>query len=106
MKINITFLLLVFSILINTIQTVNADTYVRGYYRSNGTYVQPHYRSDSDGDRSNNYSSRGNVNPYTGQIGTKNPYDTNSNSYNNNYYHSNRYRWYFISVSIRSRNIK
>lgn len=51
------------------------DVYVEGYYRRNGTYVQPHYRSAPDGDPSNNWSSRGNVNPYTGSIGTRDPED-------------------------------
>lgn len=49
----------------------NAAVYVRGYSRSNGTYVQPHYRSSPDGSRSNNWSTRGNVNPYTGKRGTR-----------------------------------
>jgi len=49
----------------------NADVYVRGYSRDNGTYVQPHYRSNPDGDRSNNWSTYPNVNPHTGQIGTR-----------------------------------
>ena len=49
----------------------NADVYVRGYRRSNGTYVQPHYRSNPDGIRSNNWSTRGNINPHTGKRGTK-----------------------------------
>lgn len=44
---------------------------VRGYYRSSGTYVQPYYRTSPDSYRSNNYSSRGNYNPYTGRYGTK-----------------------------------
>jgi tetratricopeptide (TPR) repeat protein len=44
---------------------------VRGYYRSNGTYVQPHMRSAPDGVFSNNWSTKGNVNPYTGVPGTK-----------------------------------
>lgn len=47
------------------------DVNVNGYYKSNGTYVQPHYRSNSDGDKSNNWSTRGNINPYTGKFGTK-----------------------------------
>ena len=51
-----------------------ADTYVRGYLRSDGTYVQPHYRSNNDGNVWNNYSTRGNVNPYTGEPGTVDPY--------------------------------
>jgi hypothetical protein len=42
---------------------------VRGYTRRNGTYVAPHYRSDPDGIRSNNWSSSGNVNPFTGKRG-------------------------------------
>jgi hypothetical protein len=47
-----------------------ADVSVRGYYRQNGTYVQPHHRSAPDGTVRNNYSFRGNVNPHTGKIGT------------------------------------
>jgi len=34
----------------------SSDVYVHGYYRKNGTYVQPHYRSAPDGIVSNNYS--------------------------------------------------
>lgn len=51
----------------------NAQTRVRGYYRSDGTYVQPHYRSSPNNTTSDNYSTRGNVNPYTGQAGTRDP---------------------------------
>jgi hypothetical protein len=46
---------------------------VRGYVKSNGTYVAPHYRSAPDSSVSNNWSTVGNVNPYTGEAGTKNP---------------------------------
>jgi hypothetical protein len=53
-----------------------ADTYVNPYSRSDGTYVQGHMRSDADGDRSNNWSTRGNTNPYTGQAGTRDPYSS------------------------------
>ena len=41
-----------------------ADTYVNGYYKSNGTYVQGHYRSSPNSTRSDNWSERGNTNPY------------------------------------------
>lgn len=44
---------------------------VRGYVKSDGTYVQPHMRSAPDGNFSNNWSTVGNVNPYTGAPGTK-----------------------------------
>jgi hypothetical protein len=46
------------------------DVHVKGYYRKNGTYVSPHYRSAPDGIKSNNFSHCGNVNPYTGKTGT------------------------------------
>ena len=48
-----------------------ADTYVNGYYKSNGTYVQGHYRSSPDSSRNNNWSTSGNTNPYTGKKGTR-----------------------------------
>ncbi len=50
----------------------NADAaYTRGYVRSNGTYVSGYYRTNPDSTRINNYSTRGNVNPFTGKAGTK-----------------------------------
>lgn len=76
-----------------------ADTYVRGHTRQDGTYVQPHYRSNPDGNRLNNYSTEGNYNPHTGKAGTVDPYKPSSNSgygsnnlNNNNSFGSNR-RW-------------
>lgn len=45
--------------------------HVRGYYRKDGTYVAPHERSAPDGDFDNNWSTKGNVNPYTGKEGTR-----------------------------------
>ena len=50
-----------------------ADVYVNGYYKGNGTYVQPHYRSDPNSSRLDNWSTRGNINPYTGKRGNLNP---------------------------------
>jgi len=50
------------------------DVYVRGYYRSDGTYVKPHYRTAPDNNPWNNYSTWGNVNPYTGERGYEDPY--------------------------------
>lgn len=44
---------------------------VRGYYRRDGTYVAPHKRTAADGNFYNNWSTYGNVNPYTGKPGTK-----------------------------------
>lgn len=79
-----------------------AQTHVNGYYRSNGTYVQPHVRSSPDSSRFNNWSTQGNVNPYTGSAGTQNPYrsygSTNSFGSSNGGFKpyqpsSNPYRW-------------
>jgi hypothetical protein len=50
------------------------DVYVRPHVRKDGTYVQGHHRSAPDSNPSNNYSTQGNVNPYTGQPGTVNPH--------------------------------
>jgi len=52
-------------------QVANADVWVDGYYRSDGTWVRGHYRSDPNGYFWDNYSSYGNINPYTG--GNKDP---------------------------------
>ena len=48
-----------------------AVVHVRGYTRKDGTYVAPHYRSNPDGNFWNNWSTIGNVNPYTGKPGTR-----------------------------------
>lgn len=67
--------LLIISILIIFAGSAFArDVYVKGYYRNNGTYVQPHYRTSPDNSLFNNYSTKGNVNPYTGREGYKDPY--------------------------------
>jgi hypothetical protein len=52
------------------------QVHVRGYYKKDGTYVQPHERSSPNDTTLDNYSTRGNVNPYTGQPGTKDPYQS------------------------------
>ena len=56
------------------IVTIAQDVHVKGYYKKDGTYVQSHYRSRADNNPYNNFSTRGNVNPYTGKRGTVNPY--------------------------------
>ena len=63
--------------------SVDAAVSVKGYYRKNGTYVQPHYRSNPDGNPYNNYSFPGNTNPYTGKVAPG-----NVDTYLNNYYNS------------------
>lgn len=45
--------------------------HVKGYTKKDGTYVAPHYRSSPNSTKSDNYSTKGNVNPYTGKEGSK-----------------------------------
>jgi hypothetical protein len=70
-----------------------ADEFVSGYVRSDGTYVQPHFRSSPNSYKFDNYSSQGNSNPYTGQRGYKSnelsPPELDSSKYNYN----NRYKY-------------
>jgi len=71
------------AILLAVSSSAFAQVRVRGYTRSNGTYVAPHYRSSPNSTRLDNYSTRGNVNPYTGQVGTRDPYRSSTSPYGN-----------------------
>lgn len=48
--------------------------YVEPYVRSNGTSVEGHYQTNPNGTQFDNYGTRGNVNPYTGAVGTRSPH--------------------------------
>ena len=77
MKKNLVLILAIFLILVWAIPVLaqyGPDTTVQGHIRKDGTYVPPHHRTAPDNDRSNNYSTQGNINPYTGQMGTVNPF--------------------------------
>ena len=50
-----------------------SSTTVHGYTKKEGTTVQPYHRTTPDSTQKNNYSTRGNVDPYTGKTGTKTP---------------------------------
>lgn len=89
MKNKLIFIVIVFFCTSFYTNSVFADVYVEGYFRSDGTYVESHYRSAPDGEFNNNWSTEGNVNPYTGKEGTKQRHsDWNSNTvyYNGQYY--------------------
>jgi len=52
-----------------------AASRTRGYVRrSTGAYVQPYYHSTRNYTRLDNYSTRGNINPYTGKKGYTSPF--------------------------------
>lgn len=67
------FQIVLFVLLLININVVLADTYVRGYEKQNGTYVEPHYQTSPNNTQLDNWSTKGNVNPYTGASGYKNP---------------------------------
>lgn len=44
---------------------------VKGYPKKNGKFVQPHFRMPPNGLKIDNFSQKGNVNPFNGKKGTK-----------------------------------
>lgn len=48
-------------------------TRVKGYFKKNGAYVKPHLKTTPDGSKMNNFSAKGNTNPYTGEKGSADP---------------------------------
>ena len=48
-----------------TAQTNNYVRYQQGYFKDNGTYVQPHYKKTNNSTNHDNYSTEGNTNNYT-----------------------------------------
>jgi hypothetical protein len=65
--------LIAFALILGTCSLAHADNNVRGHFRGNGTYVQPYHRSSRDNNPNNNWSTRPNINPYTGRQGTQAP---------------------------------
>lgn len=62
----------------------SSDVQVKGYYRGNGTYVNPYYRTSPNSTNIDNFSTIGNINPYTGKNGTIQP-DQSSTNYSSSY---------------------
>lgn len=46
---------------------------VQGHTTSSGTYVAPSHATNPNSTQTDNYGTRGNVNPYTGAVGTRTP---------------------------------
>jgi hypothetical protein len=44
---------------------------VRGSFKKSGAYVSPHYKSSPNRTKIDNWSTKGNLNQYTGKKGTK-----------------------------------
>lgn len=108
MKRSIT-ILTVLAIVCTIALPADAAVRVRGYYRSNGTYVKPHYRSNPDGNFYNNWSTYPNSNPYTGVRGTRRTpsyssgYSWRTPSYSTPNY-SSGYSWTTPSSSLSGRS--
>ena len=47
------------------------STRVKGYTKSNGTYVAPYRRTTGNRTQKDNYNTKGNYNPYNGKTGRK-----------------------------------
>jgi len=51
-----------------------SPVHVRNYVRHNGRFVSPYVRTAPNRTKLDNWSTRGNTNPYTGKFGTKSPF--------------------------------
>lgn len=67
MKQFLTIFALLFSLITSAQQE---DVYVRSYVRNDGTYVPNHHRTPKNETINDNYTTQGNINPYTGKLGT------------------------------------
>lgn len=71
-------LILITAIILSCLTTfAQGQKKIKGYVKSNGTYVESHYRTNANKKVSDNWSTKPNVNPYTGKVGTK-TYNTDS----------------------------
>lgn len=64
---------------------LSAQVLVNGYFKKNGTYVEPYYRTEPNSTLFDNYSTKGNVNPFTGKPGWIDPYSKYTTTYISNY---------------------
>jgi hypothetical protein len=81
------------------IQDICAQVRVSGYFRKNGTYVEPHYRSSPNSSPFDNYSFPGNTNPYTGKVSTGDP-----EAYLSNYYKTSNNAGVSSSLSSKTQS--
>jgi hypothetical protein len=58
-----------------------SDHYVHGYTRSDGTYVSGYHATNPNSTKFDNYSTKGNINTWTGKPGTKSPDGSTTDSY-------------------------
>lgn len=61
------------ALLVSSVAAASGSHSTRGYVKRDGTYVGPYHATNPNKTRTDNYSTKGNVNPYTGKEGTRNP---------------------------------
>ena len=86
-KLIVLFCLIFFCLEFIFAQTNPKHIRVSGYYKKNGTYVQPYFRTTPNPTNLDNFSTKGNVNPYTGKPGWVEP----DGKYNTLYYNTSSY---------------
>ena len=64
------------------------EHFVPGHFRADGVYVRDHFKTNPDDSGWNNWSSKGNLNPHTGAIGTKIPKLESTRQYSTRVYNS------------------
>jgi len=63
-------------------KTNSSVRYQNGYQKSNGTYVQGHYKTESNNTNLDNFSTEGNSNPFTLESGSRaRDHSTNADNY-------------------------
>lgn len=65
-------IILIFAFLLATVWAFGqTSTWVNGYFKKDGTYVQGHYRTNPDHTNHNNWSTQQNYNPYSNTQGSR-----------------------------------
>lgn len=68
----------IFSFSLVTASSAEALQKVKGYTKKNGTYVAPHLKSSPNKSKLDNFSAKGNINPFNGKKGTVDPFKITS----------------------------
>ena len=71
MKINLIAALLLTHLLFTPTLAFSGSHGVKGYIKKDGTYVAPHRQTNPNKTQRDNWSSKPNVNPYSGKEGSK-----------------------------------
>lgn len=74
-------LALIFSFSLSIAPNAEALQRVKGYTTKRGTYVAPHFKSSPNKSKFDNFSTKGNINPFNGKKGTVNPFKISPKKY-------------------------